>query len=285
MIALPRLQNPVRTAHDLHRAAELLGAIQRLTQPPQPAYLEISLEALPDGLSTGRLPRGGRAILDLARGELAYLPPEGRKTAFPLRGSTQAALFEDLFGALAASELGASLPPGADLFERVSRGIAARGGRYRPVERGRLMDETRLSVEPEEARGYNQLLQVIFTGIACFSARRSELKTPLVVWPEHFDLSTLLFAGLEVDESRPHLNFGFAPYSAGMEFPYLYAYAYPLPEGFEPSGLPEGARWTTEGWTGVWMDYSTIASQQDAARYVDETCAGIYRALRPALGA
>ena len=285
MITLPRLQNLVATAHELHRAAELLGAVQRLTQPPLPAYLELGLLVGQDGLSTGRLLEGGRVQLQLTTGEVVYTPANGPAARFPINGSTQARLFADLFGALAQGELTPALPAGGDLFQRVSQGIASHGGRYRPPARERLLDETPIRVDADTAHGYNQLLQIIYNGVARFSARCSELKTPLVVWPEHFDLSTLLFVGNEVDESQPHLNFGFAPYSAGMDFPYLYVYAYPTPAGYTPACLPGGVHWTTEGWTGAWMNYSSIASQEDGAVFVDETCSAIYACLRPVLGA
>jgi len=106
------------------------------------------------------------------------------------------------------------------------------------------------------------------------------MRTPLVVWPEHFDMSTLLFAGNEIDEGKPHLNFGFAPFSDGLERPYLYAYAYPYPDSYDPPALPKGARWHTQGWTGVLLPYEEIASQQNSQGFVEESCLFIYQGLQ-----
>src|SRR5512133_238337 len=100
----PPIHNLTKTAHELHRAALLLGAVQRLTQPPRPAYLELGLEVLPGGLATGMLPRGGRVLLDLAEACLAYAAPGNRRISFPLQGRSQADLFADLFGSLATGE-------------------------------------------------------------------------------------------------------------------------------------------------------------------------------------
>jgi hypothetical protein len=280
---LPNPKNLTQTAHDLHPCAELLGAIQRLTQPPRPAYLELGLAVLPEGLSTGALPGGGRVLLDLTAGALRYTPPDRKMTTLPIQSRTQAALFADLFGALAADELAGVLPPGAGLFERVSQGIAARGGRYRPPQRAALLDETPSQVDPRAAGDFGAALQTVFSGMARFLARRMERTTPLVVWPEGFDLSTLILPGTEIDESQPHLNFGFAPFSAGVETPYLYAYAYPTPPGYTPPQLPAGARWNTQSWTGVMLDYELIAGQPDPIGFVDASCTAIYALLRPLL--
>jgi hypothetical protein len=281
---LPDPESLTRTAHELHRCAGLLGALQRLTQPPQPAYLELGLDLLPQGLSSGALPKGGRMLLGLNAGALRYTAPEGRITTFPIHGRSQAALFADLFGMLAAGELATALPPGADLVERVSRGIAARGGRYHAPQPDAFLDDRPIQANSRATGDFLQALQAVFSGMARFLARRGEHKTPLVVWPEGFDLSALLFPGGVIDESRPHLNFGFAPFSAGMEFPYLYAYAYPIPEGYTPRELPAGARWNTQAWTGVIVDYALIAGLADPVGVVDTSCTEIYAALRPVLG-
>src|SRR5512146_1555928 len=77
------------TAHGLHRGAALLDAVQRLTQPPQPAYLELGLQVLPRGLSTGARPAGGRVMLDLSGGCLISVPSDGRSISLPIVGRSQ----------------------------------------------------------------------------------------------------------------------------------------------------------------------------------------------------
>jgi hypothetical protein len=279
----PSLQTITNTAHELHRGATLLDAVQRLTQPPQPAYLELGLQVLPQGVSTGILPEGGRVVLELSGGCLTYAPSDGRNISLPIHGRSQSDLFADLFGILAPGELADVLPAGGDLFERVSRGILARGGRYPAPQRQKYLDQAPIALRPMASAVYSQTVQAVFSGIARFLARLDERRTPLVVWPHGFDLSCLVFPGAEIDESRPHLNFGFAPFSDGIEFPYLYAYLYPIPTGFVPAGLPMGARWNTESWTGVLMEYQPIADQPDVSKRVDEICRGIYQVLRPAV--
>jgi hypothetical protein len=105
--------------------------------------------------------------------------------------------------------------------------------------------------------------------------------TPIVVWPEHFDLSFLWFAGQQADDRHPHMNFGFAPFSDDLDRPYLYAYAYPMPERFEQLPLPEGATWHTEGWQGMVYPYDTLAASTDPDGQVEAIFAQIDATLAP----
>jgi hypothetical protein len=282
-MALPKLDHWSETSFGLHRGALLLGALQRLTQPPQPAYLELALQVVRNGLAASSLPGGGQVILDFTGGSLAYAPPSGAEVSFPLHGSTQAQIFNGLFGVLAQGELSALLPDGPRLVERVSAGIASRGSRYRPPRPETLWDETSIKLDVGTSRTYLEVLQLVFTAIARFRARLTGVQTSLVVWPEHFDLSTLWFKGASIDESQAHLNFGFAPFSDGLPDPYLYAYAYPYPQQYGPPALPARARWHTQGWTGVVLPYDAIAAQSDPAAFVEEACQVIYGGLLPLL--
>lgn len=274
-MALPRLDHWTETSFGLHRGALLLGALQRLTQPPQPVYLELGLQVVTNGLAAGVLPGGGRVVLDFTAGSLLYSPASGAEVSFPLNGSTQAQVFTGLLGVLSQGELSGLLPDGPNLAERVRAGITARGERYRPPRPETLWDETRIRLDVHTARGYLEVLQLVFTAIARFRARLTGMQTSLVVWPEHFDLSTLWFQGASIDESQAHLNFGFAPFSDGLPDPYLYAYAYPYPQRYDPPALPAGARWHTQGWTGVVLPYEAIAAQSDPAAFVEEACQAI----------
>jgi hypothetical protein len=278
-MTLPKLENWNETASGLHQGARLLGVINQLTQSPQPVYLELPLEVAPKGLSTGRLPAGGRVVLDFLEGSLQYNGKGEAPFSVPLNGCTQAEVFERLFSRLAEVGLSEALPPGENLFERISAAVGAKGGRYRQPQRTALMNEKKIEMNPQTARDYLISLQEIFTGIARFKARLRGMQTPLIVWPHGFDLSTLWFAGSELDEGQFHTNFGFSPRSEGIDYPYLYAYAYPYPPNFQPPALPEGARWHTQGWTGAVLPYEVIAAQPEAAGFVEASCATLYAGL------
>lgn len=280
---LPSLENAQPTLHALATVTRLLGAVRVLAFERQPNFLHLGMKVVPEGVSTDVLPTGGEIRLDMAQLLLVYCSPAGTAHIIPLEGQTQADLFETLLATIYAADL-------APLFPKASGETytaAAFAGVSTLPHRGKLHpellnDSTPLHFDAASAANYGAALYSIFTTVARFRARLLGSMTPVVVWNEHFDLSFIWFAA-EPDENHPHLNFGFAPYSAGIEEPYLYAYAYPYPASYDPPALPPGARWHTEGWTGVVLPYSAVQSQPDAEAYLEAACSGIYRALRPLL--
>lgn len=281
---LPELDpTAMPTLSGLHRGALLLKAVQYLTQSPLPAYLDLALHVAPAGLVSGTLPAGGRVWLDVAAGHLVYAPAAAAATSVALHGRSQAVVFADLFSALARHDLSGRLPAGDDIESRVMAALATAGRPSAPPPRPQLLDESIITIDSQVARSYSQALDLIFTGLARFRAHLRGTMTPIVLWPHHFDLSMLWFLGHAIDDYQPHLNFGFAPFSAGIEHPYLYAYAYPYPDRYDPPTLPTGAHWHTAGWTGVVLPYPVIAAQPNPINFIETTCQAIYDALLPLL--
>jgi hypothetical protein len=103
----------------------------------------------------------------------------------------------------------------------------------------------------------------------------------MVVWPHGFDLSFLWFThGL--DESKdPHMNFGFSPSSPGFARPYIYAYAHPKPPGMFDVEIPQYARWNTDPWTGIALDYEVMAVEEDVESVIEKTLLQIHTAISP----
>lgn len=279
---LPQFDQP--TLESLHTAARLLGAVRLLVFERQPNFLELGLKITPDGLSTDRLPEGGEVTLDFRRLALVYQPGNGGEVLLPISGESQAGLLEMLLRTIHPRELAeiAPLSDGISYTEAMFQAAERVVNRLKP-KRDHLSGTQPLTFDAGSACSYADALYAIFTGVARFRARLDGAQSPVVVWPEHFDLSFLWFAGVP-DEHRPHLNFGFAPFSAGIDEPYLYAYAYPYPSAYSPPSLPDGARWHTRGWTGVVLPYSEIAKQATPEAFVEASCIAINRALRPLLG-
>ncbi len=282
---LPSLDNAQPTLHALAAVTRLLGAVRILAFERQPNFLHLGMKIVPEGLSTDVLPTGGEIRLDMRQLALVYQPGQGEAQSILIEGQAQAALLETLLRAIYANELAALFPHEAD---ETYTGAAFRAA-PNLVNHGKLnaeffTDVTPLHFDAQSSSDYAKALDSIFSAVARFRARLYGSMTPVVVWNEHFDLSFVWFAA-DTDENHAHLNFGFAPYSTGIDEPYLYAYAYPYPASYTPPTLPPGARWQSEGWTGVVLPYAEIQRQPDPEAYLEASCLAIYQALRPLLNA
>jgi hypothetical protein len=260
------------TITGLHQAVRILGALQLLTQPETPLWLERALAPVAAGATTGRLPG------------MRYLPAQGPPVEIPLEAHTQRSLLVALFEQLAGPELGGLLPPGESPENRLLRAFERNQVRAAPQAEV-LLGEEPFEIDRQLSTAYAAVQYSLYTALARFRARLLGNLSPLVLWPEHFDLSTIWFQGAHLDENQAHLNFGFAPFSPGLEAPYIYAYAYPYPQAYAPPPLPAGARWHTENWTGVVLPYAALASQDQPELFVEESCLQIFQGLRALLTA
>lgn len=285
-MSLPALDPALPTIQSLHKLAMLLGFVRILAYEAQSNYLELAMKIVPQGLSTDTLPGGGEVILDFGQGAILYTNRAGHTTPFATQGKSQGAIFEALLTAIETSELSQTLARTAGETV-IDRAINAAHALPRYVRRNinEFIETEPLTFDAQHGADYAKALYSLFTATARFRARLIGSMTPIVVWPEHFDLSTLWFHpdNPEMDASKAHLNFGFAPYSPGLG-PYLYAYAYPYPAQYTAPTLPAGAHWHTEGWTGVVLPYEVIASQNQPELYVEQALHEINAGLRPLIG-
>jgi Family of unknown function (DUF5996) len=267
------------TSHSLHQAAQILGAIRMLTRDPVPNYLELALRIEPDGLSTERLPSGGEVRLDFERGVVVCAPKDGRAMAVTLAGRTQASLLESILTALNAQ--GQSLVAQKDGSFSAAFLAALQAKNHPLIGSVEIGGTQPLEVDRALGADYARLLNRVFTATARWRSRLTGFVTPVVVWPEHFDLSTLWFATDEVSESAPQMNFGFAPFDAEFNKPYLYVTAYPIPDGFEKLPLPMGARWHTQGWNGAIVPYDELARADDPEALIESVFEAVHAVLSP----
>ncbi len=236
-MTLPALTQWETTRDHLHQVAQILGKIRKAHVPAQPNALHWSLQVVPEGLTTGTT-KIGTLTLNFAEGAVIYAGDDGASERYALDDAD------------AMDDLEQLIPTVPTTLE---------GTMHLPV----VVEKT-YAVDAALAADYAQALWAIFTAVARFRARLSGTMTPLVVWPHHFDLSMLWFAGGEADEHhKAHLNFGFAPFSEGFSRPYLYVYAWPMPDGLAQLALPTPARWYTGAWSGVVIDYDSIRDDAD----------------------
>ncbi|MCG8351796.1 MAG: DUF5996 family protein [Chloroflexales bacterium] len=262
---LSSLKDWRETAASLHRATQVVAAIRVAVTDPLPNFLHLSTTIRHDGLSTGPL-SFGEVYLDFGAARIVHTPTQGQPIHFGLEGSNQASLTKALLDHLAA------------------QGHAIEAAKNESGHEAALNDTTPFAVDPRIGADYATALYRIFTATARFRARLFAPMTPIVVWPEHFDLSFLVFGAEKATEESPHLNFGFAPYSDGIDRPYLYAYVWPLPaSGYSGVSLPPLVNLDTPGYGGPLVWYDDFAAMEDPEAFVEATFLGIYRALAPLL--
>ena len=105
--------------------------------------------------------------------------------------------------------------------------------------------------------------------------------TPVLCWPHHFDLATLVVLDPDgAPEGSRSIGVGMVPGDDWYAEPYLYVTLWPYPESPTFPELPSGGRWHTESWLGgVLNAYELVArvtsdDQGSAAReFVDRTVA------------
>ncbi len=254
---LPALTNWDNTRIALHQAAQVVGAIRKLDATPLPNWQHLALEVTPQGLTSGKLAPsiGGELVLDFHQAAVIYTCPANTVSTIPIQGHSQISLTDAVLAAM------------------------AKAGHPATPDRAKIGGTSTLNPDAATAADYHQSLYSIYTAIARFRTRLFGGMTRAIIWPHGFDLSFLWFARGFEENSDPHLNFGFSPGSAGFPRPYVYAYAHPKPPGLLDIQLPAPARWNTEGWTGVVIDYDTLAAKSNPEWELESVLLEIYASL------
>jgi hypothetical protein len=258
-MTLPTLRDWDSTRVGLQRAAQVLAAIRQSALPPQPNSLQLGLPVEAQGLTSGPLPFGGDLLLDFAALTIDYRQPGEPSFRVSLTERSQRVLAATVLEMLAAE--------GHDLM----------------LDSAVVGDDAILTIDPVSAREYADVLDTVYTALARFRAQLSGPLTPLVVWPHGFDLSFLWFARGGFDEQAdPHLAFGFAPTSAGLDRPYFYAYASSAPD-LSDHALPAPARSINGPYNGVYVGYDDIARVADPVGAIERLMGEVVGTLEPLL--
>ena len=148
------------------------------------------------------------------------------------------------------------------------------------------------SVYPGYSADQANLMHRAFASITAvledFGAAIREEKSPIQVWPHHFDLSMIWLPGPKVPGQDPadeeysdkQMNFGFAFGDETIPEPYFYVTAYPLPDDLPETPLPAGTNWHSEGFNGAVLLYRDLVAVQDPAGYLLELWSSLMEAAR-----
>lgn len=281
-MVLPKLNNFSTNINQLHQATILFGPINNSIREKQQNWLHLPMQVYPNGLKSGKYPNGSEFEFDFKAGQIVYHVPEQDSTVFKLADHTQKSLFEALLGALQATELVGYFDglEGDSLAEKMMRKIHAAKSETLDAALAEHTHEENLAHDSQVASEYADVQYTVYTGVARWRGRINGHLSPIVVWAEHFDLSTLWFVEGDMDEYKAHINIGFAPYTEGSyKRPYLYAYAYPYPDNFTPPELAAPLKWESEAYTGVYVAYDDIAQDENPEQLIEALCQQIFEAL------
>ena len=251
MLAFPTLSLAEwrETRDALHDYARVLGYFRRELMPPQKHWWHITLSVSGRGLTTAPIPAGPGAIeitLSPVHHCVDIVSSDGGARSVKLTGQS-------------ASDLGAAIGHELSSF---GVAIAAPAATFETVAH---------EYDAAAATQFWSALVAVDLVFKEFKGTLREESGPVHVFPHHFDLSLNWFSGRRVpgtdpadaDSADEQMNFGFVTGDSSINDAYFYATAYPTPEGLTEAGLPDGACWHTQGFTGAVMPYAQIAASSD----------------------
>jgi hypothetical protein len=261
-VTLPALNDWEGTRIGLHQATQVAGAVRKALAAPEPNWTHLGMRVIPEGLTTGQLPGLGEIVVSFVERSLIHRLDGKNVLHIPLEGHHQISLADALAEGLAAS------------------------GHSLTLDRAKITSDAPFQIDERAARDYAQALNAVAGTLQELRRTLPGQRTPVVVWPHGFDISFLWFATDEASEQAPHMSFGFSPGSQGLDRPYVYSYAYPIPEGLTDLPLPDPARWHASYWIGAIIDYDSLRDHPEPwevvkrnLRTIFETVAGL---LKPA---
>ncbi len=245
------------TRDSLHRYSRLLGAIRHGSSPRQRQWAHITLRVVPEGLITTPMPfdRGTFGLrLDLIHHQLRILTSAGENLDLPLKGQSLA----DFYSEVRAAFEGLEIPWGVDSAQ--------------------FLDESAGEWDREAVSRYRRALAEIDTVFKTFKGEHREETSPVQLFPHHFDLALSWFSGRKVtgqdpeneDWANEQMTLGYATGDDSIPEPYFYATAYPEPEGFVGSTLPERADWNEAGFSGAVLPYAVLVGNEQSVELLAE---------------
>ena len=245
------------TKDTLQGYCRVLGAIRRSSSLRQRHWSHVTLYVVPEGLITTPIPseRGTFGLrLDLVHHKLRILTSEGKSLELSLKGQSLASFSGEVMAALDGLEIGMDLdiePFSDDSLREWDRDAIAR---------------------------YRKALVEIDAVFKAFKGSLRQETSPVQLFPHHFDLALSWFSGRQVpgqdpaneDWSNEQMTFGFSTGDESVPEPYFYATAYPEPEGFVGSTLPEKAYWNELGFSGAVLPYAALVETEHPHRLLTE---------------
>ena len=242
------------TRDTLHKYTKMVGAIRENFSNPHPHWWHISLRVSQKGLTTTPLSRDKtnrnqtfEVILDLVNHYLLIESNFREVKTMKLTGQSLSALCEETCSLI--SDIGINTPINKERFDD---GKAGEYDKAAVTEYWKALKEV--------SRIFNTFRSTL----------RSE-RSPIQLWPHHFDLAMSWFSGRLVPGKDPNdaeaaeeqMMFGFSTGDDSIPDPYFYVTAYPIPNGFPNFDMPRGVKWFNESFQGGVMMYEDYINSTD----------------------
>ena len=239
----------VATRDTLHQYCRMIGKIRENMSPPNPHWWHISMRVSEKGLTTTPIPKSKDStgqtfeiIFDLVNHHLVIESNFREVKRIKLTGQSICALYEETCSLL--TEIGVVLPIGKDLFDSGKSGV----------------------YDEEAVTGFWYSLKEIDRILNLFRSGLSGSRSPVQLWPHHFDMSMSWFSGRlvpgkdpnNVDASKEQIMFGFSTGDKNIPDAYFYVLSYPILEELSYIKLPDDTKWNTAGFQGGVMMYDAF---------------------------
>lgn len=256
----------IRATRDaLHAYARVLGDMLKSARTKRKHWWHASLRPSLAGLTTGVIHGDIDVEIEL----------EIRDSVFSVQAATGEQMREPLHG-----------QPAAEVATQLSTFLRSAG--VTEIQEVSAPDDSFPGYEPAEARKLAQALSAVSGAMVSFRAGVREEVSPIQVWPHHFDLSMIWLPGPKIPDQDPadeeradkQMNFGFVFGDEGIDEPYFYVTAYPLPDALPSVELPSGTQWKSDAFSGAVLLYKDLIATDDPAAYLQDFWSRLYAAGR-----
>ncbi|MEM6792564.1 MAG: hypothetical protein AAF725_01160 [Acidobacteriota bacterium] len=249
----PRQLAPARL--EIHHAAQLVAiAFARPLLPAQDDDRHTALTWLdiPGLWVSGKVPGSGGLRAGLRPAELVLTlggkdDPAGAQLELEGRGLEEALAW--LRERLVEHELEAERAQLDPHYELPDHPLASRGAAF----------SHELAAERAELAAYFGATAVLLAELT----RENAGASPILTWPHHLDIATLIPAGESADGRPQSLGVGLSPGDGSYDEPYLYVSPWPFPEAADPAPLAVG-RWHREGFHSAVLTATELLDGEDA---------------------
>ena len=245
------------TRRAIHAYSRVIGAWTKATRKKRKHWWHASLRPSLYGLTTG-------VIYGATDFEIELDLAASRVCVRTCNSATHARLTGQSSGQVAATVRDALLAAGVDR-QLVPGDVSADEDAY-------------AGYSADQAILMHRAIGSVAAALEDFRASIREEKSPIQLWPHHFDLSMIWLPGQKVADQDPadeeyadkQMNFGFAFGDEGIPEPYFYVTAYPLPDALPNVQLPTGTTWKSEGFSGAVLLYKDLVATNDPLAYLQD---------------